>query len=50
MARPLSSALDYGIAQADITLVRKFLKPFSLAFMQLSWVPVMTVRTAKNAT
>ena len=48
MARPLSSALDYGIAQADITLVRKFLKPFSLAFMQLSWVPVMTVRTAKN--
>lgn len=48
MARPLSSALDYGIAQADITLMRKFLKPFSLAFMQLSWVPVMTVRTAKN--
>ena len=28
--------------------MRKFLKPFSLAFMQLSWVPVMTVRTAKN--
>ena len=48
MAKPLSSMLDYGIAQADITLVRKFLKPLSLGLMQLAWVPVMTVRTAKD--
>ena len=48
MAKPLSSMLDYGIAQADITLVRKFLKPLSLGLLQLAWVPVMTVRTARE--
>lgn len=48
MSEPGHVSLDYGIAQADITLVRKFLKPLTLGLLQLSWIPVMTVRAARE--